>query len=289
MAFRNPPIKITLPDSAQPGQHRIVIGADTPPELAAFGIDEALLFYVTDVNTGVEVGYFWIGTSNRFDGFFDARVLAYGNVTYPTPGVPTSATVADVKTNFQQDMFGQYRITLFKDHPLTVWTNVNFDWTNGFRQFLINGSIQPHGFIDDASDASSTAAIGAETTIFTVPSATYRNGRAFRIVLSGHFNFSAANGLARVKFYRNSTAGQLLTTFFFGCTAGAAGGAPGQYFHGENLFKNNSGSDITDTIVVTLTCFTAGTCQMFSGADTIRRVEVWDHGAAADHALVQQM
>ena len=268
---------------------RMVIGADTPAELRSYGIDTAILSYINDVTSGLEVGYFFIGTSNRFDGGGNNRVQAFGNVVYPTPGVPSSATVSNVKTNFQQDMFTPFPQTIFKDQTVELWTNFNLRWDTGFRLFTVDGHVMGHGLIDEAADANPTGAIAAETTIFTVPSSVYRTGRAFRVIVDGHFNFSAANGLGRIKVYRNSTAGTLLATCFFGCGAGAAGGPPGDYKHFEPVFRNNSGSDVTDTIVVTLACFTAGTVSMFSAADTIRRVEIRDTGAAADFALTQQM
>ncbi len=271
------------------GATRLVIGADTPPELQAFGVDVAILSYVRDKNTGLEVGYFWIGSSNRFDGFGDSRVQAFGNVTYPTPGDPSSATQSDVKTNFQQDAWGQYPQTIFKDHTLTAWASVSFETSNGFGDFKIDGHVMDHGFIDDASDGSSSGAITTETTIFTVPSAVYRTGRAFRAVLSGHFNFSASNGVGRIRIYRNSTAGTLLCSCFFGPSGGAFGAAPGDYKHIELLFRNNSGSNVTDTLVCTLTSAGAGTVDMTSSSTNIRRLEIFDHGAAADHALVVTM
>lgn len=120
------------------GTARMVIGADTPPELAAFGIDVAILSYVNDKVSGLERGYFWIGTSNEFDGGGDGRVQAFGNVTYPTPGDPGSATVANVKTNFQQNMFAQYAFTIFKDQSLLMWQpNVEMQTQNGFVKQII--------------------------------------------------------------------------------------------------------------------------------------------------------
>lgn len=115
---------LTMPNNAVSGQMRMVWGADTPPELQSYGILVAMLSYVTDVNTGVERGYFFQGVTNHIDGPAPGfRAMVFGNVTYPVPGDPTSATVADVKTNFQQDMFagGEPRLTIFKDHSVRLF------------------------------------------------------------------------------------------------------------------------------------------------------------------------
>lgn len=106
------------------GSSRIVIGGDVPAELRSFGIDTAYLTYITDVNSGLEVGYFFIGGSNRFDGTGTNRVQAFGNVVYPTPGVPSSATMSQVKTNFQQQMFSPFPQTTFKDQEVHLWTSL---------------------------------------------------------------------------------------------------------------------------------------------------------------------
>ncbi len=101
---------------------RIVIGADMPEELQAYGIETGILSYITDKTTGIEVGYFFIGCTNSIDAFANVRALVFGNVTYPIPGLPDTATSLDVRTNFQQDMFNQVPSTVFKDHNVEFWT-----------------------------------------------------------------------------------------------------------------------------------------------------------------------
>jgi len=121
------------------GTSRIAIGADVPAELKAYGIDTAILVYLNDKVTNQEMGYFFIGSSNRFDGNGDARVLAYGNVTYPTLGNPASATMSDVRTNFQQDTWAQYQSTVFKDHKVRFWTDISLEPNSGMDAFQIDG------------------------------------------------------------------------------------------------------------------------------------------------------
>jgi len=123
------------------GSSRIVIGGDVPAELRAYGIDAAILVYITEKTTGLEAGYFFMGSSNRFDGSGDSRVFAMGNVSYPTLGDPSTAVMSNVKTNMQFDMWAQYRDTLFKDHRVVLWTNMDWETQNGFsRTRMMDGS-----------------------------------------------------------------------------------------------------------------------------------------------------
>jgi hypothetical protein len=119
---------ITAPLDAGAGTHRAVFGADTPAELQAYGILEAFLWYDTDKTSNIELGYFFIGSSNSLDGGANQKVLLFGNVDYPTAGVPSSATVGSVKTNFQINMFNEtalgFGYTIFKDSVIQINNSV---------------------------------------------------------------------------------------------------------------------------------------------------------------------
>lgn len=131
MAFANdkPRNSITWPFGAGTGDTRIVVGADTPDELVAFGVQVAILFYIRDAQSGLEVGYFFIGSSNMLDVDANDNVMLMGHVIYPTPGNPGSATSSNVKTHFQINMDeGEENppgpITKFKDYPVRINTSV---------------------------------------------------------------------------------------------------------------------------------------------------------------------
>ena len=100
---------------------RMALGADTPPELQAFGIGVAMLMYDTDKTSGLEVGYFFIGISNVLDGSADEKVMLFGKVKYPIAGNPASPTMSDVKTAHQINLNGS---TWFKDFPVLIQTSV---------------------------------------------------------------------------------------------------------------------------------------------------------------------
>ena len=103
------------------GQQRMAVGADTPPELQAYGIGVAMLMYDTDAASGLEVGYFFIGISNVLDFPATQKVMLFGSVKYPVPGDPTSPTQVNVRTAHQINMDGG---TWFKDHPVRVVSSV---------------------------------------------------------------------------------------------------------------------------------------------------------------------
>lgn len=126
MAFQNdkPTDSITWPFGADSGDTRIVVGADTPDVLLSYGIRVAILFYMKDAQSGLEVGYFFIGSSSTLDAGNDGNVMLMGHVIYPTPGDPDSPTSVDAKTHFQISMDeGEDEplvgpTTRFKDYPV---------------------------------------------------------------------------------------------------------------------------------------------------------------------------
>lgn len=148
---------ITMPDLQAQGI-RMVWGADTPSIIASFGLTVAMVGYVTDVLTGLEVGFFFQGVSNIMDAAPGSRAMVFGNVTYPTAGNPASATVADVKTNLQLDMFTQFRFTLFKDHDVLLMPGIGL--------FLANptGTTRALTGANARSEASSAAAVPTNIT-----------------------------------------------------------------------------------------------------------------------------
>lgn len=107
------------------GAMRMAVGADTPPELKLFGVEIAFLFYVTKFETGVELGYFFMGLTNTVDGGNDEGTL-FGSVLYPVPGDPSSAGQNDVKTHFQMswDAESVNKWTIFKDASIQVTSGV---------------------------------------------------------------------------------------------------------------------------------------------------------------------
>lgn len=129
MAFKNPPRSITWPPGARTNEARIVVGADLPDEMQD-DIVAAVLFYVVDPVSNLEQGYFFIANSNT-NVEFNQPSLIYGQVQYPTPGDPSSATSADVKGN---------KFSIMHDNlvPLDRFFNIHISDIGGF--FLQDGA-----------------------------------------------------------------------------------------------------------------------------------------------------
>lgn len=248
---------------------RLVIGANTPAELQAYGIEAAILSYVTDVTTGIERGYFWIGSSNRFDGFGTGRVLAFGNVTYPTPGNPASATVADVKTNFQQNMWGQSEQTIFKDHQVTLWTDFSGEPSNSGHDtsFRWDDEEVPRGPVGTVASGLCTTApavttvAGAERAIPAAtwvgePNMTFKNNHLYAVYLRFGTGITGAgpyptqtSALVRLRKGSASTTGQVLWANTYAEFTNFT-------FVGRNdtaYIRNESGADITTKLSLTIT------------------------------------
>ena len=194
-AFTNP--------GAGTGTMRMTLGADVPPELASYGIDVAMLFYVTDFASGLEVGYFFAALSNTLD-VGNQRVNLYGSVKYPVPGDPGSATTANVKTHWQMNLAG---FTTFKDYPVnlsasvpslrvdsaqTVFTGAEVNLgigTNLVAQSDTNFGFtysQPRGIVNYLTSSASSLGLAANASQVSV-SLTHRflDGRAYRVELLG--------------------------------------------------------------------------------------------------------
>lgn len=134
------PSDLTLPADAGTGTTRIFLGGNTPPELLSYGVQVAILFYVVDVPTNLEIGYFFIGLSNVLDTGTD-NVLLQGEVIYPVPGNPSSPTAANVKTHYQMTMNDSATgRTKFKDFCVDFINGADITSGMTFRNFVDNGA-----------------------------------------------------------------------------------------------------------------------------------------------------
>lgn len=278
------------------GATRMVIGADTPPELQAFGIDTAILSYVRDVATGIEVGYHFIGSSNRFDGGGNSRVMAFGNVTYPTAGVPSSATQNDVKTNFQMDMWAQFAQTIFKDHQVTLWTGLSIESANAAGPLSVryDGNEMPRGWVGYGVVTAGSVATSSGTEVAipaaswaTEPNVTFRNQYIYQVdVKYGYGISTAAANYFTVKVRKGSASitGQVLGQETFQETTNLAfANAPMMTFY----VKNTSGGNITTALSLTIIRNTAANnCSLYGNGGTVPlRLVVQELGLESGHSL----
>lgn len=276
------------------GTSRMVIGADTPAELKLYGIDTAIISYITDVVSGLEVGYFFIGTSNRFDGGGNNRVQAFGNVLYPTAGVPSSATMSDVRTNFQQDMFAPYPQTIFKDQTVEYWTNVNFRRDTGFNKFEIDGRAQGWGVRGNGySNNFATASNGVEVSMTTAnwnrePAAVgMQAGRVYRFSWKGNVFISGgtiAQALGTVRIRQGATAtttpsaGAVVCTSYVEATTNFASHGDSGWGYGSPTASGNK----TFSVTVAKGAGTGTNLNIGGDANALFVVEIEDVGETGD-------
>jgi len=277
--------KITMPDGATTGQQRMVWGADTPPELQAYGLTVAMMGFVLDSGTGLEVGYFFQAVSNEMD-VPDSRAMVFGNVTYPTPGNPASATVANVKTNFQMDMWAQFALTIFKDHLVDFWipAGVKFDGIHGGRAYLGANTVTAGGV---ATSAGSEVAIPSASYV-AEPTYNFLNDRLYRVVLKGLvFNDGAAGSIQssviRIRKGAASTSGTVFASFH----KFHFGGSSSEDFSLVGYIKNTSGATVASKLSITNQRSVGASNHSLFGDATFRLImTVQDIGSPSDQAAI---
>lgn len=268
------------------GPTRIVLGANTPPELVSFGMSLAILFYVTDSVTGLEVGYFFIGLSNVLDVGANNLVLLNGQVLYPIPGNPGSATAANVKTNYQMNMKDPLATnpsgTYFKDFPIVVQTTVP-SIAMGFQTLIrrdnhdLGGGWVAGNAITTDNTALTVAGEVVQLTCtdenFLTP--TFRAGRAYVARLSCETQTDAPGSAPLLRLRKTNTAGLLLG----GSRAGPPIGGFAFGFRYDFRFQVGSGADVTALLVVTLQGLAGHTLQM-RATDDISTIDIYEVGPA---------
>lgn len=155
---------------------------------------------------------------------------------------------------------------------------INLNLAGFGGDLLIDARSQPRGLSQRIDSTTATGALAAETVVLTLPSMTFKNGRAYRITFAWVSNQTAA-GVVNVRARRGTT------------TAGAQR-ANWALPHNTTLsttdqgyayVKNSSGSDVTDQMVLTAAPG-AGTVTVQGTPTTVQTFEVSDAGAAGDYA-----
>lgn len=265
---------ITMPDETDTGEQRMVWGADTPVELQTYGLTVAMIAYTIDFVTGLEVGYFFMAVSNQMDGA-NARALVFGNVSYPTPGNPATATAANVKTNFQMDMFAQFPFTIFKDQTVLDFPGVNRQIDQG------SGAVtQGKGPIARVDSATLNVSDNTnEFTLLTVPSMVYRNGRTYYVRWQFRTQtVGGANNQAGISLRKGTGTGGTLLGSNFIATYTQINNFNPETRHGGVYLKNVSGSDVTTALTITAIAQISIHVQVTATAAAVAYLEVYDAG-----------
>jgi hypothetical protein len=274
------------------GSMRMTMGVDTPPELMFFGVEVAWLLFVTDKDDGVELGYFFIGISNKLDGSGDEKVCLFGHCTYPTPGDPASPAPANVRTHHQMNLAGS---TVFKDHLVRFFNSVprlqldsNVDFNLLSTGSSLSGS-QGRGVVNWAFFNSASASVTAETIVATMTGCTFKSGRAYRVVPFGGYLSANAGALCHIQVRKTDLAGPVVADFVRVRCEGASlvvnGLIAGDGF--GTLRRDPALADLTGvTLVQTIQSAggAGGTVTAFGDATHPRGVKLHDIGTFDDYA-----
>lgn len=281
------------------GTMRMAVGADTTAELRIFGVEVAFLFYVTDKISGVELGYFFIGISNKLDGSGNEKVCLFGHVKYPTAGDPLSPTQSDVKTHFQMNLDGY---TIFKDHSIYMFPGVgeistaSTDVHLGTGGDLIMDDVgnllsgnQGRGLVNYAFFNASSAAVSAETDICQMTGCTIVAGRAYKIVPFGGY-YGVAGGLCLVQVRKTNLAGPVWGNYLRVRTEGSSPVMNGNVAtDGHGIIRRDPAlSNLTNvTLVQTIqnSLGAAGNVQAYADASGLlpRGLKLYDIGRYEDY------
>jgi hypothetical protein len=149
--------------------------------------------------------------------------------------------------------------------------------------FAIDGVDQGRGLLDYQSTQANTGTVTTtETVAITTDSVTFRNGRAYEVVIHGLLQSSIAADVARVRARRTNTAGAILIDSMH---AHYIPGANNNvlYDHAQKII-NSSGSDITDVLVVTFVRTTGtGNVRIAADATNPAWIEIRDIGNATQY------
>jgi hypothetical protein len=250
---------ITVPPSAGPTTApRIYIGPGDPFAFIAGAIASIMMYWDID-----EAFMIWITKNTPTEGFFQIA------------NTDASGIVAEYITGTYDESNGNATLTLgFVDDIDIVATTVSINGTP-----ISTGGTTPHSY---EYTTSNSGAIGAETVLLTIPSATYSAGRAYRMEVRGRLQASVANtGTIRARL--GTTTGGTLFATLGGVPVTVTGATSAAGFYFEVYFKvDESDPDVTSPMVITLSANT-GTDTLLAGANEPSYVVTYDVGDWSDY------
>lgn len=293
------PLNVTYPPGAVAPATFIYIGdaaGDPTGALTIAGLDSGIVFAFGN-------GYAYVLGIFQEVGFNDAHLFlagvdpfgGLGSQTFPLIETdwqpPTAGGAADlynIGDGSQSITVNGSKVTLLSAlSDALIYANpglkVQLGNTTGFGgsdhvvnvdgQLWIAGNEVGRGNWMSVADTSSSAAIGAQAVVLTLPSRTYKKNRAYRVNVHAGVIANTAGALADMRILKAAVGGQPLGELYrTPCIAnGVVYAAHGMI---EFVVGNN---DVTTTIVLTLAA-SAGTIQHFGSAGTARSMSVEDIG-----------
>jgi hypothetical protein len=291
---------LTIPPGAASGDARITIGEDLPADLVAYyaatgfpvpaSVLGGVVFFAPsgDYCYLVEVDYTAdppANTPRMACGVRNNMGITELWQIYPkTPGFlggvlqltgPNgNGAAARIANDLLFDANGNLKM-LFASNLLQLANGATLQIGLG-SPFTIDGISHERGFLDRVDSTANTAAIGAEAVVLTGNSVTFRNNRAYEILVKGRLTSSVAN-ISSVRTRKTNLAGASLA---YDQVQFSAAQSTSYYY--RNIIKRVAGTDLTDNLVLTLAA-SAGTVIGVAAADAVRYMEVRDCGDAAKY------
>lgn len=148
----------------------------------------------------------------------------------------------------------------------------------------IAGTSQARGYTAYQARSSATAAANTEQIALTQTGVVIKNGRAYQLNVRGLAINNTANTGVRIRIRRTNTSGAIWLDTYTVTTPNA--GANYQYSN-TNVVVNDTGADITTTLVMTWVSVAGGNSFLNTGHGFYTTMEVLDIGAAANFTTAQ--
>lgn len=174
--------------------------------------------------------------------------------------------------------------TVYRWSALYIGSDSNIAGSQNPSQapLFVDGISAPRGMRLRVDSAANSAAIGAEAVLLTTPGGSpwntrqFWDGRAYEIRWKMGIQGSVANATT-VRVRRTNAAGQLLGSWQWATTTTA------QDFAGRvTVIRPAGAGNLLSTIALTLQA-SAGTSTALGSSTSVRDLEVWDIGSAADY------
>ncbi|MFE7111751.1 hypothetical protein ACFU98_29405 [Streptomyces sp. NPDC057575] len=232
-----------------------------------------------------------LSTGNGSGGL--TRFYAYASDGGPNPGQIT-ATIYDPAgsgTTAELSLYG----------TVLDWTDANnqgFTYTSdpsfgpvGLHvagDVTIGGITQGRGYaaFQARSTTTGTASTSTEPIALTQTGVVIKKGRAYRISVRGLAQNNTASTGVRIRVRKTNATGAIWLDTFTVTTPNA--GANYQY-NNENVVINDSGADITTTLVMTWTSVAGGNSTLNAGLGFYTAFEVVDIGSATNFSTAQSV
>jgi len=269
---------LTLPTGSTSGQRIVLDGTSTPASITVYDASNNIVaqmttdipnfagdsggFFTLDPATQKIVGIFGeaIQFGDAINSLVNAPTIFYQYFSIPGPDVTrlqlqsgrviASQTSARLNldcstTGFRPEVSMASAAVDIDDFLCTIYGDLEIK-----RNLSIDGVDQGRGPVSYTPITSNTGTVTTtETIAIDTPAMTFVTGRAYRITAKGLVQSSISGDVVRVRVRQTGLGGALLYDSHGGLAITANNGNTA--FYQGNIVRNDTGSDITDDIVLT--------------------------------------